>query len=79
MKMKIHIGLKKKLVVYASEIGWNGTPAVLLRGKEYDLKFFDELTLLPNQFYFESKPAVSSISCRKTVSSRSVSSIILSA
>ena len=41
-----------KLIIRASEIDWNGTPAVLLRGKEYDLEFFDSLTLLPNQFHF---------------------------
>lgn len=28
-----------KLVLRASEIDWNGTPAVLLRGKAYDLEY----------------------------------------
>ncbi|MFV0636787.1 EAL domain-containing protein [Mitsuokella sp. WILCCON 0060] len=42
-----------KLVIRAAKIDWNGTPAALLRGREYDLEFFDSLTLLPNQFHFQ--------------------------
>lgn len=44
---------KNSMVIRSSKLDWKGTPAVLLRGRVYDLEYFDSLTLLPNQFYFE--------------------------
>ncbi len=44
-----------EIVVTTTENTWNGVPSYLLRGKEYDSEYFDHLTLLPNEFYFNKK------------------------
>lgn len=49
----IDINNQSKIVIRSTMTSWKGKKAYILRAKEYDPDYFDSLTLLPNQYYFE--------------------------